>query len=181
MRLVATGGPDAPWTVERVYQTFPRLYERRTSGGTQLSGGEQQMLAIGRALLGNPHLLIMDEPTEGLAPVIVEQVEAMLVQLAREGSMAILVVEQNIGVATAISDHVAIMVNGRINRIMEARALAADRELQQRLLGVGRQEDDDLPPPAARTAGESVEALMAEVFRVERGEGSERQLARAAR
>ena len=171
LRLVATGGPDAPWTVERVYETFPRLYERRTSGGTQLSGGEQQMLAIGRALLGNPHLLIMDEPTEGLAPVIVEQVEAMLVKLAREGSMAILVVEQNIGVATAISDHVAIMVNGRINRVMEARVLAADRELQQRLLGVGRQEDDDLPPQEP-AVGESVEALMAEVYRVERGEGS---------
>jgi uncharacterized protein (UPF0261 family)/ABC-type branched-subunit amino acid transport system ATPase component len=171
LRLVATGGPDAPWTVDRVYQTFPRLHERRTSGGTQLSGGEQQMLAIGRALLGNPHLLIMDEPTEGLAPVIVEQVEAMLVQLAQERSMAILVVEQNIGVATGVSDHVAIMVNGRINRVMEARALAADRELQQRLLGVGRQEEDDLPP-AEPAAGESVEALMAEVYRVERSDGA---------
>ena len=170
LRLVATGGPDAPWTVDRVYQTFPRLYERRTSGGTQLSGGEQQMLAIGRALLGNPHLLIMDEPTEGLAPVIVEQVENMLVQLAQEGSMAILVVEQNIGVATGVSDHVAIMVNGRINRVMEARALAADRDLQQRLLGVGRQEEDDLPPQEP-AAGESVEALLADVYRVERGDG----------
>jgi uncharacterized protein (UPF0261 family)/ABC-type branched-subunit amino acid transport system ATPase component len=167
LRLVATGGPNAPWTVERVYQTFPRLYERRSNGGTQLSGGEQQMLAIGRALLGNPHLLIMDEPTEGLAPVIVEQVEAMLVELARERSIAILVVEQNIGVATGISDHVAIMVNGRINRVMEARALAADRELQQRLLGVGRQDEDDLPA-AEPAAGESAQALMAEVYRVER-------------
>jgi uncharacterized protein (UPF0261 family)/ABC-type branched-subunit amino acid transport system ATPase component len=169
LRLVATGGPDAPWTVDRVYQVFPRLYERRGSGGTQLSGGEQQMLAIGRALLGNPHLLIMDEPTEGLAPVIVEQVEDMLVQLAHEGSMAILVVEQNIGVATAVSDRVAIMVNGRINRLMEARALAADRGLQQRLLGVTRQEDD--LPPEGLAASESAEALMAEVYhRVERGD-----------
>ena len=170
LRLVATGGPNAAWTVDRVYQTFPRLYERRTSGGSQLSGGEQQMLAISRALLGNPRLLIMDEPTEGLAPVIVEQVEAMMVQLAEEGAMAILVVEQNIGVATGVSDHVAIMVNGRINRIMEASALAADRELQQRLLGVGRLEDDSLPPEET-AAGESAEALMAEVFRVERAEG----------
>jgi uncharacterized protein (UPF0261 family)/ABC-type branched-subunit amino acid transport system ATPase component len=166
LRLVATGGPDAAWTVDRVYQIFPRLYERRTSGGSQLSGGEQQMLAIARALLGNPRLLIMDEPTEGLAPVIVEQVEAMMVQLAGEGAMAVLVVEQNIGVATGVSDHVAIMVNGRINRIMEARALAADRELQQRLLGVGRQEEDNLPPPKSTTA------LMAEVYRVERSEGA---------
>ena len=172
LRLVATGGPDTGWTVDRVYQTFPRLYERRTSGGTQLSGGEQQMLAISRALLGNPRLLIMDEPTEGLAPVIVDQVEAMMVQLAGDGAMAILVVEQNIGVATRVSDHVAIMVNGRINRLMEARALATDRELQQRLLGVGRQDEEDNEPPPADPRGGSAEALLAEVYRVERGEGA---------
>ena len=83
-------GADAPWTVERVYQTFPRLYERRTSGGSQLSGGEQQMLAIGRALLGNPHLLVMDEPTEGLAPVIVEQVEAHAGAARRRGRHGVL-------------------------------------------------------------------------------------------
>jgi uncharacterized protein (UPF0261 family)/ABC-type branched-subunit amino acid transport system ATPase component len=172
LRLVATGGPDAAWTVDRVYQTFPRLYERRTSGGSQLSGGEQQMLAIARALLGNPRLLIMDEPTEGLAPVIVEQVEAMMVQLAEEGSMAILVIEQNIGVATGVSDHVAIMVNGRINRIMEASGLAADRELQQRLLGVGRQEEEETLPLPETAAGENAQALMAAVYQIERGEGA---------
>ncbi|TIU38720.1 MAG: ABC transporter ATP-binding protein, partial [Mesorhizobium sp.] len=88
---------DANWTVERVYQTFPRLAERKSNGGSQLSGGEQQMLAISRALLSDPKLLVMDEPTEGLAPVIVEQVERMLVSLAEEGEMAILVIEQNIG------------------------------------------------------------------------------------
>ncbi len=172
LRLVATGGADAKWTVERVYQTFPRLYERRTSGGSQLSGGEQQMLAIGRALLGNPRLLVMDEPTEGLAPIIVDQVEGMLVQLAKEGDMAVLLVEQNIGVATEVSDHVAIMVNGRINRVMETGALAADRELQQRLLGVGKQEEEELPSPEEAAPGESAEELMAQVYRVERGDGA---------
>lgn len=156
---------DANWTVERVYQTFPRLAERKSNGGSQLSGGEQQMLAISRALLSDPKLLVMDEPTEGLAPVIVEQVERMLVSLAEEGEMAILVIEQNIGVATAVSDRVAIMVNGRINRVMEASALAADRDLQQRLLGVGRHSDEPAVSPAA--IAEAQEQL-AEVYRIDR-------------
>ncbi|BAR60617.1 hypothetical protein NK6_7466 [Bradyrhizobium diazoefficiens] len=136
LRLAASMRSGA-WTVERIYDTFPRLAERKDHGGGQLSGGEQQMLAISRALLTNPHLLIMDEPTEGLAPVIVAQVEEMLLRLGEDGDMAVLVIEQNIGVATAISRNVAIMVNGRINRIIDSARLAADRELQQRLLGVG--------------------------------------------
>jgi len=97
---LSTGTRRGAWTVERIYDTFPRLAERKNNGGGQLSGGEQQMLAIARALLTNPQLLIMDEPTEGLAPVIVSQVENMLVQLGEEGDIAILVIEQNIGVAT---------------------------------------------------------------------------------
>ena len=108
------------WTVERIYDTFPRLAERKNNAGGQLSGGEQQMLAISRALLANPRLLVMDEPTEGLAPLIVAQVEEMLVKLAEDGEMAVLVIEQNIGVACAVSENVAIMVNGRINRVIEA-------------------------------------------------------------
>ncbi|MFG3597926.1 ABC transporter permease [Bradyrhizobium sp. RDI18] len=134
---LAAGMRRGAWTIDRIYETFPRLAERKDHGGAQLSGGEQQMLAISRALLTNPHLLIMDEPTEGLAPVIVAQVEEMLVRLAEDGEMSVLVIEQNIGVATAISKNVAIMVNGRINRIIDSARLAADRELQQRLLGVG--------------------------------------------
>ncbi|MDA9503148.1 ABC transporter permease [Bradyrhizobium sp. CCBAU 11357] len=134
---LAGGMRQGAWTVERIYDTFPRLAERKGHGGGQLSGGEQQMLAISRALLTNPHLLIMDEPTEGLAPVIVAQVEEMLLRLGEDGDMSVLVIEQNIGVATAISRNVAIMVNGRINRIIDSARLAADRELQQRLLGVG--------------------------------------------
>jgi uncharacterized protein (UPF0261 family)/ABC-type branched-subunit amino acid transport system ATPase component len=135
---LAAGGARPQWTIPRVYETFPRLAERRSNRGNQLSGGEQQMLAIARALLLNPRLLIMDEPTEGLAPVIVEQVEDILVNLGEQGDIGILVVEQNIGVATAIAEKIAIMINGRINRIMDAARLQADRELQQRLLGVGQ-------------------------------------------
>ncbi|MCB1815342.1 MAG: ABC transporter permease, partial [Candidatus Competibacteraceae bacterium] len=172
--LVAGRATESSWTVERVYQTFPRLAERRQHGGSQLSGGEQQMLAIGRALLGNPRLLVMDEPTEGLAPVIVEQVERMLVQLAEEGEMAVLLIEQNIGVATAVADQVAIMVNGRINRLMAAAELAADRDLQQRLLGVGRHNDDDIDDSsadsaAARPSDSTARELLSEVYRVQRG------------
>ena len=167
LRLAAGSRRDASWTIERVYQTFPRLAERRNNGGSQLSGGEQQMLAISRALLGDPKLLVMDEPTEGLAPVIVEQVERMLVTLGEEGEMSILVIEQNIGVATAVSDRVAIMVNGRVNRIMDAEALASDRALQQSLLGVGRHGDAEAVPAPAEMA-EAAEQI-AEVYRVERG------------
>jgi uncharacterized protein (UPF0261 family)/ABC-type branched-subunit amino acid transport system ATPase component len=142
------------WTIERVYDTFPRLAERRNNGGAQLSGGEQQMLAISRALVTNPRLLIMDEPTEGLAPVIVTQVEEMLLRLGEETDMAILVIEQNIGVATTVSENVAIMVNGRINRIIESSRLAADRELQQRLLGVGRHSAAAEPDSPAEQPGQ---------------------------
>src|SRR6201988_3960614 len=141
LRLMSTGKGN--WTPERIYEVFPRLAERRRNGGGQLSGGEQQMLAISRALLMNPRLLIMDEPTEGLAPVIVAHVEETLVRLAAESDVSILVIEQNIGVATQMSDPVAIMVNGRIHRIIASQTLAADRDLQQRLLGVGRHGSDE--------------------------------------
>jgi uncharacterized protein (UPF0261 family)/ABC-type branched-subunit amino acid transport system ATPase component len=137
LRMTA-GMRRGAWTVERIYETFPRLAERKNSGGAQLSGGEQQMLAISRALVTNPRLLIMDEPTEGLAPIIVSQVEEMLVRLGEEGDISVLVIEQNIGVATAVANSVAIMVNGRVNRVIDSASLAADRDLQQRLLGVGR-------------------------------------------
>ncbi|MYA88148.1 MAG: ABC transporter ATP-binding protein, partial [Boseongicola sp. SB0662_bin_57] len=96
LRLVE--GQGGVWTIERIYGTFPRLAERRSNLGSQLSGGEQQMLAIARALLLNPRLLVMDEPTEGLAPVIVQQLESMLIRLGEEGGIDVLMIEQNIGV-----------------------------------------------------------------------------------
>jgi uncharacterized protein (UPF0261 family)/ABC-type branched-subunit amino acid transport system ATPase component len=148
-----------PWTVERIYQTFPRLAERKGNGGAELSGGEQQMLAIARALLFNPKLLVMDEPTEGLAPIIVQQVVAMLKALAAEGQISVLLIEQNLGVALDIADTVDVMVNGRIARSMPIAELAADRELQQRLLGVRM--DAELPADStvAEDASRSVQVL----------------------
>jgi len=162
LRLVA-GERRGAWTIQRIYDTFPRLAERKSNAGSQLSGGEQQMLAISRALLLNPRLLVMDEPTEGLAPVIVAQVDDILVRLAEDGEIAVLVIEQNIGVATAVADTVAIMVNGRINRSIDSRELAADRDLQERLLGVGRHGHEDIPDNgrASTTAGALAETRPA--------------------
>ena len=167
LRLVARGKQGA-WTVDRVYEAFPRLAERRRNGGSQLSGGEQQMLAISRALLMNPRLLVMDEPTEGLAPVIVDQVVDMLKALASDGDMAILLVEQNLGVALEVADEVSVMVNGRIARTVPCAELAADADLQQRLLGIradGHGEAEaEIPEPGAAAAGEA-EAVIYTVRR----------------
>ena len=164
MRLAESG--SGAWSIERIYDAFPRLYERRSNGAGQLSGGEQQMLAISRALLQDPRLLVLDEPTEGLAPIIVDQVEALLANLAAEREVSILLIEQNIAVATSISEDVAIMVNGRVWRVMPAGQLAGDRTLQERLLGVGRHshEDLELSSEAAEALPESVpEVSVADV------------------
>jgi branched-chain amino acid transport system ATP-binding protein len=123
------------WTPSAVYELFPRLAERKKISATQLSGGEQQMLAIGRALLTNPQLLIMDEPSEGLAPTIVEQVIATCQALVHDG-MAILLVEQNLGVATSVAERQLVMVSGRIAAETTAAALEGDPEAQRRFLGV---------------------------------------------
>ncbi len=125
----------AAWTPERVYELFPRLAERKKVSGTSLSGGEQEMLAISRALLTNPKLLIMDEPSEGLAPNVVETLIQTIKDLAREG-MGLLVVEQNLGVATALAERQLVMVAGRIATETTASALLADPEAQKRFLGV---------------------------------------------
>ena len=130
------GAPSsAAWTTERVYELFPRLAERKTVSGTSLSGGEQQMLAIGRALLTNPRLLIMDEPSEGLAPTIVEGLIQTIKDLAAEG-MGLLVVEQNLGVATSLADRQLVMVAGSIATETTAEELMGDPAAQRRYLGV---------------------------------------------
>jgi branched-chain amino acid transport system ATP-binding protein len=125
----------ADWTPERVYELFPRLAERKSVSGTSLSGGEQQMLAIGRALLTNPKLLIMDEPSEGLAPTIVEGLVQTIKDLAEAG-MGLLVVEQNLGVATSLAERQLVMVAGSIATETTADALMNDPAAQRRFLGV---------------------------------------------
>jgi branched-chain amino acid transport system ATP-binding protein len=134
--LQIVGAPSkAAWTPQRVYELFPRLAERKNVSGTSLSGGEQEMLSISRALLTNPKLLIMDEPSEGLAPTVVETLIQTIKDLAKEG-MGLLVVEQNLGVATALAERQLVMVAGRIATETSAAALLADPEAQKRFLGV---------------------------------------------
>jgi branched-chain amino acid transport system ATP-binding protein len=123
------------WTIDRVYSLFPQLAERKKVSGAQLSGGEQQMLAIARALLTNPRLLVMDEPSEGLAPTIVESLVETIRRLAAEG-VSILLIEQNLRVATAVADRLLVMVAGSIGHETTSAALLADEEAQQRYLGV---------------------------------------------
>lgn len=142
LRLVAPRNGDKQWTVERVYATFPRLAERRTNLGDRLSGGEQQMLAISRALLLNPSLLVLDEPTEGLAPAIVSDVIDLICGLSEAG-MAILLVEQNIHAAFAATSEAAIMVNGVIVETLPTVELEADRLLQKRYFGLEPGQSDD--------------------------------------
>jgi len=134
LRIIPRKG-NGTWTPKRVYETFPKLAERKRTGAGQLSGGEQQMLAIGRALLTNPKLLIMDEPSEGLAPIIVENVIDTIRKLAGEG-VGLLVVEQNLGVATALAERQLIMVAGRIATETTAQELIGNIDAQRRFLGV---------------------------------------------
>jgi branched-chain amino acid transport system ATP-binding protein len=135
LRMVAGRSSGRRWTVDGVYELFPRLAERKRNGGAELSGGEQQMLAIGRALVTNPTLLVMDEPSEGLAPAIVEQLIETFVKLVEEG-LAVLLIEQNLGVATAIADRLLVMVAGSLAVETTAAKLTSDVELQRRFLGV---------------------------------------------
>lgn len=135
LRMAASGNGTRRWTISRVYELFPRLAERKRNGGAQLSGGEQQMLAIARALVTNPKLLVMDEPSEGLAPTIIELLIETFRKLEQEG-LRILLIEQNLGVATALAERQLVMVAGEIATETTAKVLLADPELQRRYLGV---------------------------------------------
>jgi branched-chain amino acid transport system ATP-binding protein len=123
--------------VEEAYEMFPRLKERRRNLGSQLSGGEQQMLSTARSILGKPSVLLLDEPLEGLAPVICEELMAAFSRLAASGDMTILLVEQRIQMALDFADHVIIMERGRIAWSGSPTTLAGEHETVDRLLGVG--------------------------------------------
>jgi branched-chain amino acid transport system ATP-binding protein len=128
-----------PWTAMRIYELFPRLAERRQSRGRQLSGGEQEMLSIGRALLVNPQLLILDEPSQGLAPLVVREVFRIVLKMRDEG-ISVLLVEQNARMTLEIADHAYVLDDGRIVYSGNARELAADDGRVRALTGASAEE-----------------------------------------
>ena len=127
---------ERAWTLERVLDLFPRLGERLGNGGQQLSGGEQQMLSIGRALMGNPDVILLDEPMEGLAPVIVEQLLAALTRIRGETNLAVLLVEQHVDLALEFSDRVVVMDRGQIVYDNAAGLTVPDRRRIEELAGL---------------------------------------------
>ena len=136
----ARAGRSAPaWTPERVYDMFPRLAERKTNLGTQLSGGEQQMLAVGRALVLNPRLLLLDEPLEGLAPIIVEELLRAIARITRDEGLSAIIVEQHPQAILAISHRAVVLDQGRVVHSGTAHELQAQPALLDRLLGVARE------------------------------------------
>jgi branched-chain amino acid transport system ATP-binding protein len=133
---------SGPWTAKRIYELFPRLAERRSNRGGQLSGGEQEMLAIGRALLLNPKLLVLDEPSQGLAPLIVKQVFQVVASMHKEG-IAVLLVEQNVRAAIEIADRVYVLDDGHIVHEQSAAEFGRDEERLRALAGVGAEAEFD--------------------------------------
>ena len=138
VRPARAGRASAPWTPARVYELFPRLAERKTNLGTQLSGGEQQMLAVGRALVLNPTLLLLDEPCEGLAPIIVQELLRAIRRITREEGLSAIIVEQHPQAILAISDTAAVLDRGTVVYSGTAVSLQEQPELLDKLLGVAR-------------------------------------------
>ena len=137
--LTAVARPG-PWTSEKVYAMFPRLAERRRNLGNQLSGGEQQMLAVGRALILNPRIILLDEPLEGLAPIIVEELLAALRRIIRQEGLSAILVEQNAKKILGVTDRAAIIERGGIVHEAESAALATDAAVLEKYLGVAHSE-----------------------------------------
>jgi branched-chain amino acid transport system ATP-binding protein len=133
--LVATARRGGPWTLERVFALFPQLRERQSNYGNQLSGGEQQMLAIGRALMTNPRLLILDEATEGLAPLIRQEIYRSIAELKAEG-LSLLLIDKDIRALARVADRHYVLEKGRVVWRGSSAELGANRELQSRYLGV---------------------------------------------
>jgi branched-chain amino acid transport system ATP-binding protein len=135
LAIAARGSAVQPWDFHRIYALFPRLEERRSQNANTLSGGEQQMLAIARALISNPLFLLMDEPTEGLAPVLVREVGDVILRL-KEGGLSIFLVEQNLSFARKFADYTHVMSKGRIVHSSTPAELWGNREVKEHYLGV---------------------------------------------
>jgi len=136
MENLTIGEAPGDWTQEAIFDLFPNLAERRDNMGNQLSGGEQQMLSIARALLTNPSVLLMDEPSEGLAPIIVEELVRILGRLRESGGITLILVEQNTRIAFEFSDRTVVMDRGRITYDGDSETLRSDKDRLDSLIGV---------------------------------------------
>jgi branched-chain amino acid transport system ATP-binding protein len=135
--LTAVARPG-PWDVKRVYEMFPRLAERRGNMGTQLSGGEQQMLAVARALVLNPRLLLLDEPLEGLAPIIVEELLRSIARVVKDEGLSAIIVEQNPRLILGMTEHAVVLDRGSVAHAARSEELARDHATLEKLLSVAR-------------------------------------------
>jgi branched-chain amino acid transport system ATP-binding protein len=135
LAIAARPVPQGGWTIERIFAEFPNLAARRSHGGVQLSGGEQQMLAIARALVANPRLMLLDEPSEGLAPLIIRQIADIVVKL-RQAGMTILLVEQNFALAVELADYIVVLGKGRVRWTGTGEELRSADDVRHTWLGV---------------------------------------------